>query len=164
MAAKRSSYAKRIKATWVRKGKDKKLPAPADFTGLAKFSTTTYTNAAGTVVARSTSTFCPNTYQPVRRRPSARPPRPTRRAVTPTRTRSEPSGASRPVTPCRNGTYDIQIKANPAKVLYEKKTSNNVSYRKVVIGGTAGDRTVKMAKVGIINEPSPMDMESHATR
>ena len=64
----------------------------------------------------------------------------------------------------RNGTYYIQIKANPAKVLYEKRTSNNVSYRKVVIGGTAGDRTVKVAKVGIINEPSPMDMESHGTR
>ena len=69
--AKRSSYAKKIKATWVRKGKDKALPSPADFTGLTKFSTTTYRNAAGTVVASSNSTFCPNTYQPVRRRPSA---------------------------------------------------------------------------------------------
>ncbi len=69
--AKRSSYSKPIKAMWVRKGKDKKLPSPTDFTGLSKFSTTTYTNTAGTVVARSTSTFCPNTYQPVRRRPSA---------------------------------------------------------------------------------------------
>ncbi len=429
--AKRSSYAKRIKATWVRKGKDKKLPAPADFTGLSKFSTTTYTNAAGRVVARSTSTFCPNTYQPVRRRPSAPATSPyaagcdanpyslgavwgiqagyavplndpyadnafpdlalgvyqatttvspayrkalglskrkstvsvtvtvkadqqcdeddpmgcltsmraqrtaaQQRSITAAASqpkklsgkRSKPSGPlpdlrSLPAwgisvdqgryltfsatvwnggpgrlvvdgfrskkdpdlmkayqyfftksgkqkgyaqvggmewdprgghehwhfqdfasyrlvdskkkfvvrsakeafclantdaidysvkganwkpdntdlhTSCgdraslgvrevldagsgdtyaqylpgqsfdlqglRNGTYYIQIKANPAKVLYEKKTSNNVSYRKVVIGGTAGNRTVKVAKVGIINEPSSMDMESHATR
>ncbi|HVK36682.1 MAG TPA: lysyl oxidase family protein [Microlunatus sp.] len=429
--AKRSSYAKRIKATWVRKGKDKKLPAPADFTGLSKFSTTTYTNAAGKVVARSTSTFCPNTYLPVRRRPSAPATSPypagcdfnpyslgavwgiqagyavpltgdpysgtafpdlplgvyqatisvapayrkalglskrkstvsvkvivkadeqcdeedpmgclsamrARRVAAQERSvsaasqprklsgkRAKPSGPlpdlrSLPAwgigvdqgryltfsatvwnggpgrlvvdgfrstkdpdlmkayqyfftksgkqkgyakvggmewdprdghehwhfqdfatyrlvdskkklvvrsakeafclantdaidysvkganwqpdntdlrTSCgdraslgvrevldagsgdtyaqdlpgqsfdlqglRNGTYYIQIKANPAKVLYEKRTSNNVSYRKVVIGGTAGDRTVKVAKVGIINEPSPMDMESHGTR
>ena len=33
--AKRSSYAKRIKSTWLRKGKDKKLPGPADFTGVS---------------------------------------------------------------------------------------------------------------------------------
>lgn len=69
--AKRSSYAKPIKATLVRKGKDKKLPRPADFTGLRKFFTTTYTNASGKVVGRTTSTFCPNGYQPVRRRPSS---------------------------------------------------------------------------------------------
>jgi hypothetical protein len=69
--AKRSNYAKPIKATLVRKGKDKKLPRPADFTGLRKFFTTTYTNAAGKVVGRTSSTFCPNGYQTVRRRPSA---------------------------------------------------------------------------------------------
>jgi hypothetical protein len=427
--AKRSSYAKPIKATWVRKGKDKKLPAPADFTGLSKFSTTTYRNAAGRVVATSSSTFCPNTYQPVRRRPSAPATSPypagcdanpyslgavwgiqsgyavpltgdqysgsafpdlplgvyqatiavspayrkalglstkkstvsvkvtvkadeqcdendpmgcltSMRAAAQQRTvtaaasqpkklsgkRAKPSGPlpdlrSLPAwgigvdggryltfsatvwnggpgrlvvdgfrsksnpdhmkayqyfftksgkqkgyarvggmewdarnghehwhfqdfatyrlvdskkklvvrsakeafclantdavdysvkganwkpdntdlhTSCgdraslgvrevldagsgdtyaqylpgqsfdlqglRNGTYYIQIKANPSKVLYEKKTSNNTSYRKVVIGGTAGNRTVKVAKVGIINEPSQMEMEAHATR
>jgi hypothetical protein len=429
--AKRSSYAKPIKATWVRKGKDKKLPTPADFTGLSKFSTTTFTNAAGKVVARSTSTFCPNTYLPVRRRPSAPATSPypagcdanpyslgavwgieagyavpltgdpyadtafpdlplgvyqatvsvapayrkalglskrkstvsvkvvvkadeqcdeedpmgclsslrARRVAAQQRSvnaasqprklsgkRAKPSGPlpdlrSLPAwgiavdqgryltfsatvwnggpgrlvvdgfrskkdpdlmkayqyfftksgkqkgyaqvggmewdprdghehwhfqdfatyrlvdskkklvvrsakeafclantdaidysvkganwqpdntdlrTSCgdraslgvrevldagsgdtyaqylpgqsfdlqglRNGTYYIQIKANPAKVLYEKKTSNNVSYRKVVIGGTAGDRTVKVGKVGIINELPPMEMESHGTR
>ncbi len=69
--AKRSSYSKPIKATLVRKGKDKALPRPADFTGLRKFSTTTFTDKAGKVVARTSSTFCPNAYLPVRRRPSA---------------------------------------------------------------------------------------------
>ena len=69
--AKRSSYSKPITAKLVRKGKDKKLPTPADFNGLSKFYTVTFTNQAGKVVSRSTSSFCPNTYQPIRRRPSA---------------------------------------------------------------------------------------------
>ena len=61
-------------------------------------------------------------------------------------------GQSFDLSGLRNGTYYIKIKTNPKKNLYEKKTSNNTSYRKVVIGGTAGDRTVKVAKVGIIKE------------
>lgn len=69
--AKRSSYSKPITAKLVRKGKDKKLPNQADFNGLSKFFTVTFTNKTGAVVARSTSGFCPNAYNPVRRRPSA---------------------------------------------------------------------------------------------
>ena len=69
--AKRSSYSKPIKASLVRKGKDKKLPNPADFGGLSKFFTATFTNTAGKVVGRTASSFCPNAEQPVRRRPSA---------------------------------------------------------------------------------------------
>jgi hypothetical protein len=63
-----------------------------------------------------------------------------------------------------NGTYYIQIKANPEKVLYERSTKNNVSYRKVVIGGEVGARTVKVAKVGIIDEGDRFEEESAARR
>jgi hypothetical protein len=69
--AKRSSYKKPIVAKLVKRGKDKKLPTPRDWSGLPKFSTVTFTNAAGKVVRRQTSTFCPNTYEPVRRKPTA---------------------------------------------------------------------------------------------
>ena len=69
--AKRSSYKNPIVAKLVRKGKDKKLPTPPAFTGLPDFFTTTFRNAAGKVVSRSTSSFCPNVYEPVRRRASA---------------------------------------------------------------------------------------------
>lgn len=69
--AKRSSYSKPITAKLVRKGKDKKLPNPADFSGLSRFYSVTFTNKAGKVVGRSTSSFCPNGEPPVRRRPSA---------------------------------------------------------------------------------------------
>ncbi len=69
--AKRSSYKKPIVAKLVRKGKDKKLPTPQGFSGLPDFLTTTFRNAAGKVVSRSTSSFCPNSYEPVRRRASA---------------------------------------------------------------------------------------------
>ncbi|MFT4164132.1 MAG: lysyl oxidase family protein [Microlunatus sp.] len=71
VTAKRSSYKKPIVAKLVRPGKDKKLPTPSDFTGLAKFYTTTFTNSAGKVVAKTTSSFCPNSENPVRRRASA---------------------------------------------------------------------------------------------
>jgi hypothetical protein len=51
-----------------------------------------------------------------------------------------------------NGTYYIQIKANPDKVLYEGRTSNNTSYRKVVVGGPAAARTVKVQRIGVVDE------------
>ena len=69
--AKRTSYTKPIVAQLVRPGKDKKMLTPADFSGLTKFSTMTFTNTAGKVVSKSTETFCPNAYEPVRRRPTA---------------------------------------------------------------------------------------------
>jgi hypothetical protein len=56
-----------------------------------------------------------------------------------------------------NGTYYIEVRANPEKSLIERRTSNNTSYRKVVIGGRAGARTVKAAKVGIVDERSFLD-------
>ena len=39
------------------------------------------------------------------------------------------------------------------KVLYEGSRKNNVSLRKVVIGGSKEARTVEVAKVGIVDEP-----------
>jgi hypothetical protein len=43
-----------------------------------------------------------------------------------------------------NGTYKIKITVNPNGALHERTTSNNVSYRTVILGGTAGKRTVKV--------------------
>ena len=60
----------------------------------------------------------------------------------------------------KNGTYYIEVKANPAKKLAEASTGNNVSYRKVKISGRSGHRKVKVAKVGIITEPRYTD-EAH---
>ena len=53
-----------------------------------------------------------------------------------------------------NGTYYIEVTANPEKVLYETTTSNDVSLRQVILGGTPGHRTVKVpAFHGIDPEP-----------
>ena len=53
-----------------------------------------------------------------------------------------------------NGTYYIEVTANPEMVLYETNTSNDVSLRKVILGGTPGHRTVKVpAFHGIDPEP-----------
>ena len=43
-----------------------------------------------------------------------------------------------------NGTYYIEVTANPLRVLHETTTRNDVSVRKVILGGTAGHRTVKV--------------------
>ena len=68
------------------------------------------------------------------------------------------------LTTVANGTYYIEIAANPDKVLYEGSRKNNVSLRKVVIGGSKEARTVEVAKVGIVDEPPvelPDDEERH---
>jgi hypothetical protein len=46
------------------------------------------------------------------------------------------------ITSVPNGTYYIEIIANPEHVLYETNTHNDVSLRKVILGGTPGARTV----------------------
>jgi hypothetical protein len=51
-----------------------------------------------------------------------------------------------------NGTYYVEVTANPARRLHESDLTNNVSYRKVRIGGTPGHRTVHAAQVGIVDE------------
>ncbi len=59
----------------------------------------------------------------------------------------------------KNGVYYIEVTANPDRKLCELSTTNNITYRKVTIGGTNGHRAVKVAKVGVINEPPPGDDE-----
>jgi hypothetical protein len=50
-----------------------------------------------------------------------------------------------------NGTYYIQIIANPNGALYESDTSNNTSLRKVILGGTPGQRTVQVPPYGLVD-------------
>lgn len=52
-----------------------------------------------------------------------------------------------------NGTYYIEVRANPVKNLVESDTSNNVAYRKVILRGKAGARTVKVPPVGLVDHP-----------
>jgi hypothetical protein len=54
------------------------------------------------------------------------------------------AGQSFNITGLRNGTYYIEIVANPQRVLHETDTSNDVSLRKVILGGTKGHRTVRV--------------------
>ena len=69
--ATRASYDRPIAARLVRKGKNRALPAPADFSGLTDFSRTTFRDGKGAVVATTSATFCPNAYETVRRSPKA---------------------------------------------------------------------------------------------
>ena len=46
-----------------------------------------------------------------------------------------------------NGVYYIEIIANPNHVLKESNYKNNISLRKVVLGGTPGHRTVKVPAI-----------------
>ncbi|GAB2596509.1 lysyl oxidase family protein [Microlunatus antarcticus] len=69
--ATRKDYSSPLVATLVRKGKDRTLPVPADLTGLTDFSRTTFRDSKGKVVTTSTSSFCANSYEPVRRSPKA---------------------------------------------------------------------------------------------
>ena len=45
------------------------------------------------------------------------------------------AGQSFNITGVPNGTYYIQVTANPLKVLHESDTSNDVSLRQVILGG-----------------------------
>jgi hypothetical protein len=53
-------------------------------------------------------------------------------------------GQSFDITDLPNGTYYIQVKANPDRKLYETDTTNNDSLRRIVLGGKPGARTVKV--------------------
>jgi Lysyl oxidase len=63
-------------------------------------------------------------------------------------------GQSFNITSLPNGIYYVEVRANPARRLHESDLTNNVSYRKVRIGGTPGHRTVRAAQVGIVDEGS----------
>jgi len=56
-------------------------------------------------------------------------------------------GQSFDVTGVPNGTYYIEVKANPSNKLTELSTKNNSSLRKVVLGGTPTARTLKVPSV-----------------
>jgi hypothetical protein len=59
-------------------------------------------------------------------------------------------GQSFDITNLPNGTYHIEITANPDGKLYESDVRNNVALRRVVLGGTAGARTVDVPPHGLI--------------
>jgi Lysyl oxidase len=60
-------------------------------------------------------------------------------------------GQSFEVTGLANGTYYIQVKANPADKLAELSTGNNTSLRKIVLGGTSTARTLTVPPVNGID-------------
>ena len=49
------------------------------------------------------------------------------------------------------------MRANPERALYETRTGNNASYRKVVVGGAAGQRTATAEQVGVVDESAFLD-------
>ena len=62
-------------------------------------------------------------------------------------------GQSFDLTGLRNGTYYIEITANPDGRLYERSRANNVSLRKVILGGLSGARTVRVPPHEGIDQP-----------
>jgi hypothetical protein len=52
------------------------------------------------------------------------------------------AGQAFDITNLRNGTYYVQVIANPGHVLHETTTANDVTVRKVIISGTRGHRHV----------------------
>ncbi|MFE4454010.1 lysyl oxidase family protein [Streptomyces sp. NPDC056796] len=62
-------------------------------------------------------------------------------------------GQSFDITGLPNGTYYIQVLANPENRLKETDLSNNSALRKVVLGGKPGARTVKVPKHDLVDAP-----------
>ncbi|WP_326760183.1 lysyl oxidase family protein [Streptomyces phaeochromogenes] len=62
-------------------------------------------------------------------------------------------GQSFDITDLPNGTYYIQVIANPENRLQETNTKNNVALRKVVLAGEPGARTVTVPPHDLINAP-----------
>ncbi|MFG2841192.1 lysyl oxidase family protein [Streptomyces zaomyceticus] len=60
-------------------------------------------------------------------------------------------GQSFDITDVPNGTYYIQVLANPAKQLKETNLDNNSALRKIVLGGTPGKRTVTVPAHDLVN-------------
>jgi hypothetical protein len=57
------------------------------------------------------------------------------------------------ITDLPNGTYYIQVTANPEHQLHESDTTNNVSRRQVILGGTSARRTVDTPPYQLIHAP-----------
>jgi hypothetical protein len=53
-------------------------------------------------------------------------------------------GQSFDITHLPNGTYYIEVQANPLGSLHETNAGNDASLRRVILGGTPGDRTVRV--------------------
>jgi hypothetical protein len=62
----------------------------------------------------------------------------------------EKPGQSFDVTDLPNGTYFIQVIANPNRALYETNTDNNESLRQFTLTGIPGKRTLIVPPVGLI--------------
>ncbi|MFJ5102110.1 lysyl oxidase family protein [Streptomyces sp. NPDC088554] len=62
-------------------------------------------------------------------------------------------GQSFEVTDFPNGTYYIEVLANPSKRLHETSLKNNVALRKVVLSGKPGARKVTVPPHQLINTP-----------
>ncbi|MBD0739942.1 lysyl oxidase family protein [Streptomyces sp. CBMA29] len=62
-------------------------------------------------------------------------------------------GQSFDISKLANGTYYIQVIANPDHRLKESSYGNNVALRKVILGGTPGHRTVKVPAYELVNAP-----------
>ncbi|MFD3503531.1 lysyl oxidase family protein [Streptomyces sp. NPDC058678] len=62
-------------------------------------------------------------------------------------------GQSFDITDLPNGTYYIQVIANPEKRLQETNTANNVALRKVVLSGEPGARKVSVPPHDLIDAP-----------
>ncbi|MFC9941664.1 lysyl oxidase family protein [Streptomyces pratensis] len=62
-------------------------------------------------------------------------------------------GQSFDITGLANGTYYIQVLANPEKRLKETDLGNNSALRKVVLGGKPGARTVTVPKHDLVDAP-----------
>ncbi|MEU6059441.1 lysyl oxidase family protein [Streptomyces sp. NPDC047097] len=60
-------------------------------------------------------------------------------------------GQSFDITTLPNGTYYIQVLANPEKRLKETNLNNNSALRKVVLGGKPGKRTVTVPAHDLVN-------------
>lgn len=57
------------------------------------------------------------------------------------------------ITNLPNGTYKVEVIANPMGALYESDTENNLATRTIVLGGKKGDRTVRAIGVGLVSAP-----------
>jgi hypothetical protein len=62
-------------------------------------------------------------------------------------------GQSFDISDLANGTYYIQVIANPEKRLQETNLKNNVALRKVILSGEPGKRTVTVPAHDLINAP-----------
>ncbi|MFD3911969.1 lysyl oxidase family protein [Streptomyces sp. NPDC058603] len=62
-------------------------------------------------------------------------------------------GQSFDITDLPNGTYYIEVLANPERRLHETSLTNNTALRKVVLSGTTGARKVSVPAHDLINAP-----------